>query len=183
MTSAAQRADSENPLVYLKHHDNYSDASLRKILSSVRTIAMVGASTHWKRPSSFAMKYLMKKGYRVIPINPTRAGEEIFGEKVLGSIAECPDQIDMVDVFRKSEDAYEVTKDVIAAKDEKNIKVLWMQLSVRNDPAAELAEATGLTVIMDRCPKIEYARLSGELSWGGINSRIVSAKSLKSPRA
>jgi len=183
MASAVHEADTGNPLVYLKHHDNYSDDKLRKILSTVRTFAMVGASTHWKRPSSYAMKYLMKKGYRVIPINPARAGEEIFGEKVYGSIADYPGHLDMVDIFRTSEEALDITKDVIAAKDEKNIKVLWMQLTVRHDPAAELAEAAGLTVIMDRCPKIEYARLSGELSWSGINSRIVSAKSLRPPRA
>ncbi len=89
----------------------------------------------------------------------------------------------MVDIFRTSEEAYDITKDVIANKDEKAIKVLWMQLTVRNDPAAELAEKAGLTVIMDRCPKIEYARLSGELGWSGINSRIITAKRLRPPKA
>ncbi|MBT3169890.1 MAG: CoA-binding protein [Rhodospirillaceae bacterium] len=144
---------------------------------------MVGASTHWKRPSSYAMKYLSKKGYRVIPINPSRAGKEILGEQVYGSIADYPGHLDMVDIFRTSEEAYDITKDVIANIADKGIKVLWMQLTVRNDKAAELAEEAGLTVIMNRCPKIEYARLSGELSWSGINSKIVSAKSLRPPRA
>jgi predicted CoA-binding protein len=128
------------------------------------------------------MKYLTRKGYRVIPVNPARAGEEILGETVYASIAEVPYPLDMVDIFRTSEEAYEIAKEVIANKDEKGIKVLWMQLTVRNDQAAELAEAAGLEVVMNRCPKIEYARLSGELSWSGINSRIVSSKSLKPPR-
>jgi predicted CoA-binding protein len=173
----------DDPLRYLPHHDYYSDEKLRGILSSVRTFALVGASTNWKRPSSYAMKYLAKKGYRVIPVNPARAGETILGEKVYGSIAEVPHRLDMVDIFRTSEEALEITKEVIANKDEKGIKVLWMQLTVRHDPAAELAEEAGLTVIMDRCPKIEFARLSGELSWCGINSRIISAKSLRAPNA
>jgi predicted CoA-binding protein len=173
----------DDPLRYLPHHDYYSDEKLRGILSSVRSFALVGASTNWKRPSSYAMKYLAKKGYRVIPVNPARAGDEILGEKVYGSIAEVPHRLDMVDIFRTSEEALEITKEVIANKDEKGIKVLWMQLTVRSDPAAELAEEAGLTVIMDRCPKIEFARLSGELSWCGINSRIISAKSLRAPNA
>ncbi|MDP6707960.1 MAG: CoA-binding protein [Alphaproteobacteria bacterium] len=179
--AASSRED--DPLRYLAHHDYYSDEKLRGILSSIRTFAMVGASTNWKRPSFYAMKYLSKKGYRVIPVNPSRAGDQILGETVYGSIAEVPHRLDMVDIFRTSEEALAITKEVIANKDEKGIKVLWMQLTVRNDPAAELAEEAGLTVIMDRCPKIEFARLSGELSWCGINSRIVSAKTLKAPNA
>jgi predicted CoA-binding protein len=180
---AVAHAEADNPLVYLAHHDVYPDAKIRAILQQVRVMAMVGASTVWRRPSSYAMKYLQKKGFRVIPINPARAGEEILGEKVYGSIAEYPGHIDMVDIFRTSEEAYDITKDVIANKDAKGIKVLWMQLTVRNDPAAELAEKAGLTVIMNRCPKIEYARLSGELGWSGINSRIITAKSLRPPKA
>ena len=176
------RETSDDDFIYLPRHDFYSDETLRRILTSVRTFAMVGASTHWRRPSFYAMKYLTKKGYRVIPVNPTRAGEEILGETVYASIAEVPDRLDMVDIFRTSEEAFEITKDVIAAKDAKGIKVLWMQLTVRNDKAAELAEAAGLEVIMNRCPKIEYARLSGELSWSGINSGIISAKTLRPPR-
>jgi len=180
-TAAATQGDS-TPLIYLPHHNFYSDDKLRRILSSIRTFAMVGASTNWKRPSYYAMKYLTKKGYRVIPVNPSRAGDEILGEKVYANISEVPFQLDMVDIFRSSEEALEITKEVIANKDEKGIKVLWMQVTVRNDPAAELAEAAGLEVVMDRCPKIEFGRLSGELSWCGINSRIISNKSLRPPR-
>jgi len=176
------REVEDNPLIYLPRHDYYSDEKLRRILRDVRCFAMVGASTHWRRPSFYALKYLTKKGYRVIPVNPSRAGEEILGETVYPRIADIPDQIDMVDIFRTSEEALEITKDVIANKDAKGIKYLWMQLGVRNDQAAELAEAAGLEVVMNRCPKIEYGRLSGELSWCGINSRIVSAKTLRPPR-
>jgi len=167
----------------LPDHVHYSDALLRGILSRVRTIAMVGASGDWKRPSYFAMKYLQKKGYRVIPVNPGRAGSEILGETVYASIAEVPERIDMVDVFRSSEAAAGVVDEAIACKDDKGIEVIWMQLGVRNDAAARRAEAVGLTVIMNRCPKIEYGRLSGELGWCGVNTGIITAKPLRSPRA
>ncbi len=183
MVDVAITSSDGHPLVYLPRHDYYSDDLLRGILSKIRTFALVGASSNWKRPSSYAMKYLSKKGYRVIPINPARAGDEILGEQVYGSIADYPGHLDMVDIFRTSEEAYDITKDVIANKEDKGIDVLWMQLTVRNDKAAELAEEAGLTVIMNRCPKIEFARLSGELSWSGINSKIISAKSLRPPRA
>ena len=183
MVDVAIKSTDGHPLVYLPRHDYYSDDLLRGILSRIRTFALVGASSNWKRPSSYAMKYLSKKGYRVIPINPGRVGDEILGELVYGSIADYPGHLDMVDIFRTSEEAYDITKDVIANKEDKGIDVLWMQLTVRNDKAAELAEEAGLTVIMNRCPKIEFARLSGELSWSGINSKIISAKSLRPPRA
>ncbi len=183
MVDVAIKSTDGHPLAYLPHHDYYSDELLRGILSKVRTFAMVGASGDWKRPSFYAMKYLLKKGYRVIPVNPTRAGDEILGEKVYGSIAEVPGHLDMVDIFRASEDAYDITKEVIANKENKAISVLWMQLTVRNDKAAELAEAAGLTVVMNRCPKIEFARLSGELGWSGINTKIITSKSLRPPRA
>ena len=176
-------AEAKDSLTYLTHHDLYPDARIRAILRQVKTMAMVGASAVWRRPSFYAMKYLQKKGFRVIPVNPARVGSEILGEVVYGSIADVPGQIDMVDIFRTSEEAYDITKDVIATMDAKAIKVLWMQLSVRNDLAAELAEKAGLMVIMNRCPKIEYARLSGELGWGGINSRIISAKRPRPPKA
>ncbi len=168
--------------VRLAHHDFYPDRRIRTILANVRTIAMVGASTLWRRPSSYAMKYLQKRGYRVIPVNPARAGAEILGETVHPDIASVPGTIDMVDIFRPSGEALEIAKDAIANK-EKGIQVLWMQLAVRDDEAARLAEEAGLVVVMDRCPKIEYARLSGELGWSGINTGIVTAKSLRPPRA
>ncbi len=161
----------------------YSDATLRGILSEIRVMAMVGASGDWKRPSFFAMKYLQRRGYRVIPINPGRAGTEILGETVYASLADVPVPIDMVDVFRSSEAALGVAEEAVALVEEKQIKVLWLQLGIRNDAAAEIAEAAGIQVIMDRCPKIEFARLSGELSWSGINTRIITSKVLKAPRA
>ncbi len=179
MVDVAIKSTDGDPLVFLPHHDGYADETLHGILSRVRTIAMVGASAQWRRPSYYAMKYLIKKGYRVIPVNPTRAGDEILGETVCASIADCPGDVDMVDVFRSSEDALETARETVAAKEEKNISVLWMQLTVRNDHAARLAEEAGLAVIMNRCPKIEFARLSGELGWGGINTGIVTAKNLR----
>ena len=162
---------------------HYPDATLRGILSQVRTIAMVGASGDWKRPSFFAMKYLQRRGYRVIPVNPGRAGTEILGETVYATLAKIPNDIDMVDVFRSSEAALSVAEEAAALAKDKNIEVLWLQLGIRNDKAAELAQAAGMTVIMDRCPKIEFARLSGELSWSGINTKIITSKILRMPRA
>jgi predicted CoA-binding protein len=185
MARAAEKLDAERPdkpYVYLDRHDFYTDEVLRALLSQVRTIAMVGASTLWRRPSYYAMKYLRHKGFRIIPVNPMRAGEEILEEPVYASIADIPGSVDMVQIFRTSPEAYAITQDVIANKEAKDIKVLWMQLTVRDDAAAELAESAGLTVVMDRCPKIEYARLSGELSWSGINSRVITAKNLRPPK-
>ncbi len=158
------------------NHDHYPNAYILGILDRARTIAMIGASPQWNRPSFFAMKYLQAKGYRVIPINPRAAGQEILGETVYASIAEAPGPIDLVDIFRNSEAAGPITDEIIAVAKEKGIKVLWMQLGVRNDAAAERAEAAGLTVVMDRCPKIEFGRLHTELSWGGFNSRVISSR-------
>lgn len=155
---------------------SYSDDVLRGILEEVRTIAMVGASPEWNRPSYFAMKYLQAKGYRVIPINPKAAGGEILGERVHADLAEVPGRIDMVDVFRASAHAGAIVDEAIALRNEKGIGVIWMQLGVRDDAAAARAKAAGITVVMDRCPKIEYGRLHAELSWGGFNSRVISAK-------
>ncbi|MFQ5774646.1 MAG: CoA-binding protein [Kiloniellaceae bacterium] len=154
----------------------YGDDLLRGILARVRTIAMVGASPYWNRPSYFAMKYLQVKGYRVIPVNPRAAGQEILGESCYASLAEVPERIDMVDVFRGSEEAGRIVDEAIRLKDDKGIEVVWMQLGVRDDAAAARARAAGIEVVMDRCPKIEYGRLHAELSWGGFNSRIISSK-------
>ncbi len=162
---------------------HYPDETLRGILSQVRTIAMVGASGDWKRPSFFAMKYLQRRGYRVIPVNPGRAGSEILDETVYAALADIPGDIDMVDVFRSSEAALGVAEDAAALAEDKQIKIFWLQLGIRNDDAAEIARAVGMTVIMDRCPKIEFARLSGELSWSGINTKIITSKILRMPRA
>ena len=152
---------------------------IRRILRRTRTIAMVGASANWVRPSNFAMKYLQAKGYRVVPVNPRAAGGEILGETVYASIADVPGRFEMVDVFRNAEAAGDVVDEAIAIKDDKGVETVWMQLGVRNDEAAARAEAAGLNVVMDRCPKIEYARLTGELSWGGVNSGVVTARALK----
>ncbi|HLO22161.1 MAG TPA: CoA-binding protein [Methyloceanibacter sp.] len=154
------------------NHDVYSDAYIRDILVTYRTIAMVGASSNTSRPSYFAMKYLKAKGFRVIPVNPGQAGQEILGEKVHASLADIEEPVDIVDIFRNSEAALGITKEAIRI----GAHVVWMQLGVRNDEAAMLAESAGLKVVMNRCPKIEYGRLSGELSWAGVNSRRLSAK-------
>ena len=156
-------------------HDHYSDDYIRDVLRQVRTIAMVGASSHWNRPSFFAMKYLQQKGYRVIPVNPREAGKEILGEKAYADLADIPDKVDMVDCFRASAQVPPIADGAIKI----GAKVLWMQLGVRNDDAARKAEAAGLKVIMNRCPKIEYGRLSGEIGWLGINTRIISSKRQK----
>ncbi len=155
---------------------NYSDAHLRGILRATRTIAMVGVSPYCNRPSYFAMKYLQDKGYRVIPVNPRTAGDEILGEACYASLAEVPGKIDMVDVFRSSEEAGAVVDEAIQLKDEKGIKVVWMQLGIRNDEAAKRGEAAGFEVVMNRCPKIEFGRMHEELSWGGFNSRNISSR-------
>ena len=154
----------------------YEDDYIRSILREVRTIAMAGASANWVRPSSFAMKYLQGKGYKVIPLNPGQAGSQILGETCYASIADIPGPVDMVDIFRNSKAAGDVIDEALPMVEEKQIKIIWMQLGIRNDPAAKRAEAAGLNVIMDRCPKIEYGRLFGELSWSGINSGIITSK-------
>jgi uncharacterized protein len=156
-------------------HDQYADAYLRGILNSVRTIAMVGASEHWNRPSFFAMKYLQGKGFRVIPVNPQAKGEEILGEKVYRDLAEIPDKVDMVDIFRRADAVPAIVDQAIAT----GAKVVWMQLGVRHDEAAAKAETAGLKVVMNRCPKIEYSRLNGELAWSGVNTGIISSKRRK----
>src|ERR1700734_495546 len=147
----------------------YSDAKIRRILSAVRTIAMVGASPNWNRPSYFVMKYLQNKGYRVIPVNPAIAGKTLLGERAYASLRDIPDMVDMVDMFRTSDEAPGVVADAIAI----GAKVVWMQLGIRNDAAAKTAEAAGIEGIMNRCPKIEFGRLGGELSWSGVNSGII----------
>jgi len=157
------------------NHDSYTDEYLRSVLDRSHTIAMIGASPHWNRPSYFAMKYLQGKGFRVIPVNPRAVGETILGETVYGDLKDISERIDMVDVFRNSEAAGPLADDAIAI----GAKVLWMQIGVRNDAAAARAEAAGLQVVMNRCPKIEYSRLHGELAWSGVNTGIISSKRQK----
>jgi predicted CoA-binding protein len=155
-------------------HSNYPNDYIRGILNSTKTIALVGASSNPARPSWIVTKYLLERGYDVIPVNPGIAGTELLGKKVYGSLAEIPGPIDMVEIFRNSEAAGPITDQALAL--DPLPKVIWMQLSVRDDAAAERAEARGVTVIMNRCPKIEYGRLSGEIGWTGVNSRILSAR-------
>jgi predicted CoA-binding protein len=155
-------------------HDSYPDDLVRSILRSTRTIALVGASANPARPSYIVLKYLSERGFRLFPVNPGLAGQQILGMTVHARLADIPEPLDMVEIFRNSEAAGPIADEALAL--DPLPKVIWMQLSVRNDAAAARAEAKGITVIMDRCPKIEYGRLSGEIGWQGINSRILSAK-------
>jgi uncharacterized protein len=156
------------------NHDNYDDNYIRGILNTVKTIAMVGASAKDNRPSYFAFKYLGERGYNMIPINPGLAGKELLGRKIYGRLSEVPEPIDMVDIFRASNYALPIVQEALTLSPKP--RVIWMQLSVRNDEAAALAEANGMKVVMNRCPKIEYGRLSSEIGWLGINSRTLTAK-------
>ena len=157
------------------NHDAYSDAYIRDILAQSRTIAMVGASPNTSRPSYFAMKYLKQKGFTVIPVNPGQAGKEILGERVYASLGDIEQPVDIVDIFRSSDAALGITREAIRI----GAKVVWLQLGIRNDEAAARAEKAGLTVVQDRCMKIEYGRLSGELAWSGVNSGIISSRRRK----
>lgn len=154
------------------NHDSYSDAYIGGILRRCRRIAIVGASANETRPSYFVLKYLLQKGYEVVPVNPGLAGQAICGQPVRARLADIPGGVDMVDVFRAAEHAGPIVEEAIAT----GAKVVWMQLGVRNDAAAARAEAAGLEVVMNRCPKIEFGRLSGEISWAGVNSRRISVK-------
>jgi len=160
------------------NHDRYSDAYIGGILNDHKTIAMVGASPNPVRPSYFAMKYLMDKGFRVIPVNPGHAGKELLGQTIYGNLTDIKEPIEIVDIFRNSKAALAITQDAIAM----GAKVVWMQIGVRNDEAAALAEKAGLKVVMNRCPKIEYGRLSGEIAWVGVNTRTISNKRPKLAR-
>ncbi len=157
----------------------YPDWQIRRILRDVDTVAMVGASTNWNRPSYFAMKYMQDKGFRVIPVNPRSAGETLLGEEVVASLKDITVPVDMADIFQRSERVPPVVDEAI----EIGAKVVWMQLNVRHDEAAKKAEDAGLTVIMDRCPKIEFARLSGELGWSGINTKVITSRRSRQIRA
>jgi hypothetical protein len=146
--------------------------SLRRILKANRVIAVVGLSADWNRPSNFAAKYMQEHGYRVIPVNPRYAGKQVLGERCYSSLREIPEKVDIVDVFRKTEDVMPVAEDAIAI----GAKVLWQQLGVRNQAAAAKARDKGLEVVMDRCVKIEHGRLFGGLNWVGVNTKVISAK-------
>ena len=158
----------------MSDHDHYPDSAIRKILESVKSIAIVGASPKDVRPSFFVARYLLDKGYRVTPVNPGLGGQKILGQTVYGRLREIPEPIDMVDIFRSSDAVPGIVDEALALNPPP--KVIWMQLGIRNDAAAAAAEAAGLTVVMNRCPKIEYGRLSGEIGWMGVNSRVLSSK-------
>jgi uncharacterized protein len=159
------------------NHERYDDPYIRGILNTVKTIAMVGVSANVSRPSYFAFKYLLERGYHMIPINPGLAGQELLGQKVYAKLTEVPEPVDMVDIFRASQYALPIVEDVL--KMQPRPRVVWMQLGIRNDEAAKLAEDNGLKVVMNRCPKIEYGRLSSEISWMGVNSRTLTSKKAK----
>ena len=156
----------------------YPDWQIRRILSETNVIAMIGASSNWNRPSYFAMKYLQEKGYRVIPVNPWIEGQKLLGETVYGTLKSIPFSIEMVDIFQKPERVPSIVDDAI----EIGANIVWMQLTIRHDESAKKAESAGLQVIMDRCPKIEFGRLSGELGWGGVNTKVISSRRSKKIR-
>jgi len=156
------------------NHDQYDDNYIRGILNSVKSIAMVGASPVNVRPSYFAFKYLAQRGYDMIPVNPGHVGKELLGKPFVGSLADIGRPVDMIDIFRNSSHIMPVVEE--ALKLPTLPKVIWMQLGARDDAAAAKAEAAGIEVVMNRCPKIEYGRLSSEIAWMGVNSRTLSSK-------
>ena len=151
----------------------YPDSLIKSILRSVKTIAMVGASGNDIRPSYFAMMYLLNKGYKIIPVNPGMVGKEILGQKVYASLKDVPAPVDMVDVFRESKFAPDIAREAVAEKDRLGLKILWMQLGVISEEAEKIGQDAGLTVVMNRCPKIEHGRFSGEIGWMGVNRRVI----------
>lgn len=156
------------------NHDTYDDAYIRTILRTVRSIAVVGASPNTIRPSYFMFKYMLERNYDMIPVNPGQAGKEMLGKTFVASLRDIGRPVDMVNVFRSSEHVMPVLEEALALSPLP--RVFWMQLGVRNDEAAARAEAAGMKVVMNRCPKIEFGRLSSEISWMGVNSRTLSSK-------
>ncbi len=159
------------------NHDSYSDHYIRSILDDVKSIAIVGASPKNVRPSYFVTKYLIAKGYSVFPVNPGHAGKEICGAMTYASLAEIPEPVDMVDIFRGSSAVPGIVGEALDL--DPLPKVVWMQLGVRDDAVAGVLETAGIRVVMNRCPKIEYGRLSGEIGWTGVNRRMISSKKPK----
>jgi predicted CoA-binding protein len=156
------------------NHDLYDDDYIRGILNSVKSIAMVGASPVDVRPSYFAFKYLVQRGYDMIPVNPGHIGKSLLGRPFVASLTDIGRPVDMVEIFRSSDHIMPVVDEALKLKPLP--KVIWMQLGGRDDLAAAKAEAAGIKVVMNRCPKIEYGRLSSEISWMGVNSRTISSK-------
>jgi uncharacterized protein len=168
---------TSTPAIQNIDHDSYDDKWLAATLDMVKSVALVGASTKSTRASTFVMKYMLDKGFDVIPINPGVAGEQILDRQVYASLSDLPYPVDMVDIFRNSEAAGHIVDEAI------NLavppKVIWMQFNVRNDEAAARAESKGIRVVMNRCPKVEYARAHGELGWQGLNTGMISSKRRK----
>ena len=157
---------------------DYSDRFISSVLYKTKTIAIIGLSSSWNRPSYFVAKYLIDRGYKIYPINPKEAGKKILGQKVYSNITEIKDKIDMVDVFRKSSDIDKIIEDILAC----NPQFIWLQIGVINNKLAKVAANKNIPIIMNRCPKIEYSRLSGELGWGGINSgNIINKRRIIKP--
>ncbi len=156
------------------NHNSYSDHYIRGILNTVKTIAMVGASVNEIRPSYFAFKYLLERGFHMIPVNPGHVGQELLGQRIYARLTDITEPVDMVDIFRPAQYALAIVQEALTLKPRP--QVIWMQLGIRNDDAAALAEANGIKVVMNRCPKIEYGRLSSEIAWMGVNTRTISSK-------
>jgi predicted CoA-binding protein len=155
-------------------HEQYPDSYIRGILNTVKTIAMVGVSANTSRPSYFAFKYLLERNFHMIPVNPLLAGKELLGQRVYAKLTDIAEPVDMVDIFRGSRHALPIVQEALAMKPRP--QVIWMQLGVRNDEAAALAKENGMKVVMNRCPKIEYGRLSSEIAWMGVNTRTLTSK-------
>ena len=151
-----------------------TDDDLKSVLTRVKTVAIVGVSANPVRPSYFVARYLQLRGYRIVPVNPGLAGQVLLGETVYGTLSEVPVDVDMVDVFRRSDAVPGIVDEALARWP--RLDVIWLQLGVRHDAAAEVARARGVTVVQDRCPKIEYQRLFGELRMGGFNTGVISSK-------
>jgi predicted CoA-binding protein len=155
-------------------HNQYADSYIRGILNTVKAIAMVGVSANTSRPSYFAFKYLLERNFRMIPVNPLLAGQDLLGQRIYAQLADIPEPVDMVNIFRSARHAPGIVQEALALQPRP--QVIWMQLGIRNDEAAALAEQNGLKVVMNRCPKIEYGRLSSEIGWMGVNTRTLTAK-------
>jgi len=151
---------------------NYNDNYISDILKKTKTIAMIGLSSSWNRPSFFVAKYLLDRGYKIYPVNPKEAGKKILEQKVYENLNQIKEKIDMVDVFRKSSEIDNIANSIISAKPQS----IWLQLGIINHNIAKLAKKNKINIVMDRCPKIEYSRLSGELGWAGINSGSIINK-------
>jgi predicted CoA-binding protein len=145
---------------------------LRVILKESKTVAVVGLSANWYRPSYFAAKYMQEHGYKIIPVNPAYVGQEVLGERCYSSLEDIPESVDMVDCFRKSEDIEPIASQAVTI----GAKIIWLQLGVKNESASEIASAAGMTYVENRCVKIEHGRLFGGLNWVGVNTKVISAK-------